>query len=1179
MIDICQWRASIGLWNYCQAASSRPANGRHSHSFKAAVDSKSGSTTSGEKTSKLPAAFFLIAFLLFFSLLRHIFMIPPTGNCYQVQCTPDVTVTDTNYLQSVVLPGGSSSNLIYNDLYLIVCLRMLLLLSGDVELNPGPTTDKELNIAAVMNIFNTSAQHYKTIGGGLQVYIADLLERQDPDKLKLRIIFQRWFDAGRDVNWGALERLCQSDVAKPISSIPDDVQGYADNMRQHYKHQPIVATDWPPRIGKDFVGRLALVEKQDSSTQAESAWHMLRGQVDKIVKLTGNKEISVEDVLQATGSSLSLRVVIDGPPGIGKTTLCLKLLYMWSNGTLVHQQYDLVLYCPLRNSKITTATTLADLFVRQHYEVPMVAEWFEKRDGEGLLIIFDGWEDLSEELRRSSLAARIICKEELDQCSVIVTSRNYASASLLKMDTLSRHVQVIGFSEEEISTVIIQTLQKDTKLAQELIDKKKEDDTNHKPFTTTQSSKDSQLAVKLINDLEVRNVIQKLCYVPLVCSMVILVYCHSEENQELFSEETTENLQLFSIETQEDLKHALKESRSIKYKVRVAIIQGEARVGKACIKSLILKMPYSKVSTSLIEAPCMAFGSFSVNRYGRTDDNRWTRVTDDDLDGIVVAELKKIASGLKIPNEMIQSPTAAKRTLEQSDRDIGAMSYASDNVNPTPTSSEAALTSNAVQDLNTEDSAMPLVNLPVEDIDEPIPVHEEKMDVKVPFEYGLQKFDVLKYLKENHRTSEAGFERDWLYFFDSGGQIQFQKLLLAFMPCSSILVLVVNLSKNLSDPSSTLMQLSNDTIDYNEYSLQVDDMLRQIISAVDSNTKQFRSMMEGQQRIKPPENEKLQVITIGTHRDIYNKRGKGTEDIQAKRVTLKSILQSESIQIAYTADDDLIHEVDGRKAERSEFDDDPVIETISKALNEQAYEIEVPFKWHYFGVILRNEAKENEGILKLSSCIEFGKILAKDIVFVKLDAVINIIKELMIKVCKDMNKLEVGPDVVAQLAKKGYLSIKVLEKNAGALKGNERILLGLFVHLKIAALIPTDENKRDFTNGIGTEETDVNIAASEKISGTMKQKHVLSGDKELNLDAVTRIFGSSAHHYMLIGNGLGVRTADLMPIPGTADINSRYVFQRWFEANRNISWNTLIKLCDNYPDELGKAKSELLKYI
>uniref|UniRef100_A0A1X7TG38 NACHT domain-containing protein n=1 Tax=Amphimedon queenslandica TaxID=400682 RepID=A0A1X7TG38_AMPQE len=567
MIDVSQWRASIGLWNYCQAASSRPANGRHSHSFKAAVDSKAGSTTSGEKTSKLPAALSLIAFLLFFflflSLLRHILIIPLTGNCYQVQCTTGVTVTDTNYLQSVVLPGGSSSNLIYNDLYLIVCLRKLLLLSGDVELNPGPITGNpedilrthsaKLTDAITTNLYKvtdalyakglipldtkdniqtvTGISHYRKSSQLVSVIQQQLESSLNPEQYLIdicHVLINQQHRTLTDIATSILHQLGQSipDNVTSISSIPDDVQGYADNMRQRYKHQPVVATDWPPRIGKDYFGRLALVETQDSSTQAESAWHMLRGQVDKTVKLTGHKEIRVEDVLKHTDSPLSLRVVIDGPPGIGKTTLCCKLLNMWSNGPLVHHQYDLVLYCSFRNSKIATATTLADLFVRQRYEVPMVSEWFEKRDGEGLLIIFDGWDELSEQLRQSSLAASIIHRKQLDQCSVIVTSRSYASSSLLKMDTLSRHVQIIGFSKEEVSTVIIQTIQKDTKLAQELIDENTNSWNQYKShFTTTQSSEDSKLAVKLINDLKVRNDVQSLCYVPLVCSMVILVYC------------------------------------------------------------------------------------------------------------------------------------------------------------------------------------------------------------------------------------------------------------------------------------------------------------------------------------------------------------------------------------------------------------------------------------------------------------------------------------------------------------------------------------------------------------------------------------------------------------------------------------------------------------------------------
>ena len=171
----------------------------------------------------------------------------------------------------------------------------------------------------------------------------------------------------------------------------------------------------------------------------------------------------------------------------------------WTNQT---PQYDLVIYCPLRYDKVAQASTLQELFVYQCDEVVTVIKWFQKRHGEGLLIIFDGWDELSLELRSSSLATRIICKELLVKCSVIVTSRSYASSSLLELDSINRHVEVMGFIVEEIKNVVHGTLEKAPHLAE-----------------------------KLVQDLEVRGDVQSLCYIPLVCSIVILVY--RKENGQL----------------------------------------------------------------------------------------------------------------------------------------------------------------------------------------------------------------------------------------------------------------------------------------------------------------------------------------------------------------------------------------------------------------------------------------------------------------------------------------------------------------------------------------------------------------------------------------------------------------------------------------------------------------------
>ena len=299
-----------------------------------------------------------------------------------------------------------------------------------------------------------------------------------------------------------------TDEDTSISPLDPDVQQYCDIMRDEYKHQPIVPVDWPPRVGQDFFGRLALLESQDRQADPETiqqtAWCMLRGNIDEIPDFTNDKIIliDIEDVLKPNESGQPLTVVIDGPPGIGKTTLCRKLLNMWANGQIKHEQYDLVIYCPLRYDKVAQASTLSDLFVYESPKVLKVVEWLTVSEGKKLLIIFDGWDELSVELRQSSLATRIIHKKLLHKCSVIVTSRSYASSSLLDLDSINRHVEVMGFTVQQIKNVVHGTLEM-------------------KPH----------LAKKLVQDLEVRGDVQSLCYIPLVCSIVILVY--RKENGQL----------------------------------------------------------------------------------------------------------------------------------------------------------------------------------------------------------------------------------------------------------------------------------------------------------------------------------------------------------------------------------------------------------------------------------------------------------------------------------------------------------------------------------------------------------------------------------------------------------------------------------------------------------------------
>ncbi|XP_019862317.1 PREDICTED: uncharacterized protein LOC109590916 [Amphimedon queenslandica] len=528
MIDLSQWRASVGLWNCCQSVScsTRPA------------------TAENLKCNhrKLPLLFG--ALLLIVSTLYSC-----TDDAFSCFSSKARTVTIGIFQLSLKV-----SDILACFLYSVFVVK-LLLLSGDVELNPGPVTgnsfellqfysDKLIDAISDDVLRVTNALYARSL---VQSNIRrDVLavDRTDYSKA-IDLVFSIEAELESSINPSQyLADMCRvllnirlqnlTDIASTIlielgQSVPanseytrvsEDVQRYAGIVGQQYKHYPVVVTEWPPRIAKDYFGRIVLIDNQDyMKTQKMSLTP------NEICDLHGKKEIAIKDILRSK-NDLPLRIAVDGPPGIGKTSLCQKILNTWSLGELLGKKYDLLLYCPLKNAKVAKATTLKELFVCITHEVPMVAKWFEERNGEGLLILFDGWDEIDTDLiaRQSTLAARIIRREYLEKCSVVITSRSYVSPSLLEMTSFNRYIQVIGFTEDEIATVIINTLQKDPKLAQELVEKRRESN-NCPALIDSQTNNESRRALKLINELKVRADIQFLCTVPIILAIVILLFC------------------------------------------------------------------------------------------------------------------------------------------------------------------------------------------------------------------------------------------------------------------------------------------------------------------------------------------------------------------------------------------------------------------------------------------------------------------------------------------------------------------------------------------------------------------------------------------------------------------------------------------------------------------------------
>ena len=56
--------------------------------------------------------------------------------------------------------------------------------------------------------------------------------------------------------------------------------------------------------------------------------------------------------------------------------------------------------------------------------------------------------------------------------------------------------------------------------------------------------------------------------------------------------------------------------------------------------------------------------------------------------------------------------------------------------------------------------------------------------------------------------------------------------------------------------------------------------------------------------------------------------------------------------------------------------------------------------------------------------------------------------------------------------------------------------------------------------------------------------------------------------------------ANLITSPIGAGNKLILVFESWIDSNKEVTWEKMLEVCkDDYPDELGKAKDELITFL